>query len=84
VVARSHAGDLIAYGRDDARTLVPEHDRRDRLRPDRLHRQVAVADAGGAQLHEHLVAARLVELDIGDLERRLGARRDGGPDPHRA
>ena len=83
MVTGAHARHVRADGGDDAGALVAEHDRRDRLRPDRLHRQVAVADPDGTELDEHLVAARVVELDLGDLERRLGACRDGGLDPHR-
>ena len=81
VVARPYRGHVRAHGDDDARAFVTEHDRRDRLGPDRLHRQVAVAHADGTQLDQHLVGARLVELDVGDLERRRGADRDSGPDP---
>ena len=83
VVAGPDARHVCAHSHDHARALVAEHDRRDRLRPDRLHRQVALADADGAQLHEHLVAAGLIELDLGDLERRRGACREGSLDLHR-
>ena len=83
MVSGPHAVDLVAHGHDDAGALVPQHDRRHRLRPDGLHREVAVADADSPQLDQHLVATRLVQLDLGDLERRLGACRDGGLDPHR-
>jgi hypothetical protein len=42
-----------------------------------------VTDPDGAQLDEYLVGSWLVEFHLGDLERRLGAARQGGFDPHR-
>jgi hypothetical protein len=42
-----------------------------------------VADAHRGQLDEHLVGSWLVELHLRDLERRLGAAREGGLDLHR-
>jgi hypothetical protein len=41
-----------------------------------------MADPGGAQLDQHFVSARLVQLHLGDLERRVGAAREGGLDLH--
>jgi hypothetical protein len=42
-----------------------------------------VADPHGGQLYEHLVGSWLVELHLGDLERRLGTVRESGLDLHR-
>ena len=83
VITRPRNRHVGSNGRHDARALVTEDDRRDRLRPDRLHRQIAVADADGTQLYEQFVGARLVELDLGDLKRRLRTCREGGLDLHR-
>ena len=80
VVAGANARDLRSDGLDHAGALVTEDDGRQLRRPDRLHRQVGVADPGGGQPHEDLVGARLVELHLGDLERRRGAVGQGGLD----
>ena len=60
---------VVADRHHHAGALVTEDDRRDLLRPDRLHRQIAVADADRADRDEDLVAAGLVQLDLGDFER---------------
>src|SRR5205085_8468112 len=69
---------------DRACSLVAEHHRQ-RRRPLAVgERQVAAADPGRVQTHEHLVAARLVELELLDLERPARLAKDRGLDLHRA
>src|SRR5271163_983019 len=78
VVAGLHVGDLLADFLDDAGRLVPE----DRgcgigIKPvDEM--QVAVAHAAMRRLDENFAVLRLVDLDVLDGERLIGAMEDGG------
>ncbi len=76
--------DAVADRLDRARPLVAEHHRQ-RCRPLAVReRQVAAADPGRIETHEHLVAARLLELQLLDLELPTRLAEDGGLDLHRA
>ena len=78
VVARLHVGDLLADFLDDTGGLVSE----DRGRGvgiksvDKM--QVAVAHAAMRRLDENFAVLRLVDLDVLDGERLIGAMEDGG------
>ena len=68
-IAGPHAGDGVADGLDDAGALVAE-DHRHRPRPLAPHDvQVRAADADGVHAHEDVAGPRLLDLDLGQLER---------------
>jgi hypothetical protein len=78
VVARLHGADFRADLLDDAGALVAQH-RRQRVRVGALHEvQVGVAEAGGLGADQHLVRARLVDLDVFDLKRLAHFAQHGG------
>src|SRR5262245_10029490 len=53
---------------DHARRLMTEHHRRRSWAVAVDHRQIGVAQAGGADLHQHLAVARRIELDLLDRQ----------------
>lgn len=66
MIARPYVADAGPDGLDDARALVAEHDG-DR-EGDRAvdHRQIAVAESGGGDGHQHLPGARVPYLQVVD------------------
>ena len=80
MVAGGEAADALAGLEHFAGGLVPEHHRHHPRARAVDHREVGVAEAGGAYLDQELAGAGRIELELGDLERpRLGVR---GRQPH--
>ncbi len=78
MVAGLHVGDLLADFLDDTGRFVSE----DRGRGIRIksvdEMQVAVAHAAMRRLDENFAILRLVDLDVLDGQRLIGAMEDGG------
>ena len=78
MVAGLHVGDLLADFLDDAGRLVSE----DRGRGARIksvdEMEIAVAYAAMRRLDEDFAVLRLVDLDVLDGQRLIGAMEDGG------
>ena len=79
MVARPHAGHVVADRLDDPGALVAEHDRPvEREAPDPVDdMQIAVADPGRDGAHQHLAAPRLVDLDRLDRQRLVHLAKHG-------
>ena len=73
-------GDVVADRLDDAGAFVAQHERPvEREAAEAVdHVQIAVADAGGDGAHQHLAAARLVDVDRLDGQRLVHLAEDGG------
>ena len=78
VVALLHRGHAGAHVHHDARALVAEDGGKEALGVGaRQGELVGVADAGRLDLDQDLACARAFEIDLGDLERLAGRKRDG-------
>ena len=78
MVARAHRGDVRPDRFDDAGPFVTEHRRQGRLEVAGHEVPVAMADAGGRDPDEDLVATGRRELELLDPERGTRLVEDGG------
>ena len=69
MVAGAHMGDGAAHRLDDARTFMPQHDRQRVLRGAGNEMPIAVADARGHDVDQHIVGLWRVQLDGLDAQR---------------
>src|SRR5947207_14113039 len=81
-VAGPNGRDCLADLFDDACALVAQHHRRWTLPLALDTVEVSAANAHGGHPHQHLVVARLLELELAHLERPSSTVKDGGASLH--
>ena len=77
MVAGLHGLDAFAHLLHDARALMSHHQRRPNPPASFHEAEVAVADAGGRQLHQYLALFRTLELNVVDDQRFFHFVQDG-------
>ena len=82
MVAGRDVRDPLPHRLDDAGALVAEHTGSGKRQVAVAGDVVGVADAAGRDPDERLARARLLQLDLLDLEVGVELRQDGGRDPH--
>ncbi len=75
VVADSEGGDAFAELGDDPGALMAHDQGSGRIPLAALDVQVGVADAGSGDAHAHLTGAGRGEVDVDELDGRLGSRK---------
>jgi hypothetical protein len=78
VIAGLYRSDSRADRFDDTGAFVADDDRRRHWQDAALDAEVAVADAAGDDLDQHLALLRVLELDSFDLERFIETGKHGG------